>query len=96
MIKKNSSKLGILIGFGLPAIIYGLGLLIGLIAGINIIYITPETSKIVNNSNLMLISVFANMLPFRYYMVNLKYEKTGKPILIATIVYAVVFFYFYL
>lgn len=96
MIKKNNYLQGAIIGLFLPAAIYGIGLLIGLILGINVSTLTAETSRYFNNANLMLVSIFANMIPFRYYMVNLKYDKTGKIILVATLIYTVVFFYFYL
>lgn len=96
MIKKNNYLQGAIIGIFLPAIIYGIGFLIGLMLGINVTTLTAETSKYFNNANLMLVSIFANMIPFRYYMVKLKFEKTGKTILVVTLLYTVVFFYFYL
>ena len=40
-----------------------------------------------------LLAICANLLPFRYYLVKLKADKTGKGILLVTFIMAMVYFY---
>jgi lipid-A-disaccharide synthase-like uncharacterized protein len=51
--------------------------------------------ELVKQSTLQLAGIFVNMFTFRYYMVNLRYDKTGRGILLATFVYAGLFVYMY-
>ena len=40
--------------------------------------------------------ITSNMITFRYYMVNLKYDKTGRGILLVTFASAAAYFFLYL
>ncbi len=91
MFKKDEWWLGVALGVLLPVILYAIIMLImkqwGTIA---------EGVYILKQSTIKLLALFSNMITFRYYMVNLKYDRTGRGILLATIAYAGVYFYFYL
>ncbi len=90
MLKKDNWILGIALGTLLPLAIYGL-VLLGMQKwgriddSLNVYYIKESTMQ--------LAGIFANMFIFRYYMVNLKFDKTGRGILMATFVYAGIFVY---
>lgn len=88
MFKKDNWTLGIAMGLLLPAIVYVIVYFImrqwGTIDDSLNIYFLKE-------STMQLVGIFTNMFIFRYYMVNLKYDKTGRGILLATFVYAGVF-----
>ncbi len=91
MLNKDSWSLGIAVGFILPLLVYGLVLLIlipyGNVEGL----IYQPRPKIP-----VLVAVFANLFPFRYYMVNKKYDRSGRAILLVTFLFALVFFYFFM
>ncbi len=91
MLKKDNWWLGAALGALLPIAFYGIIMLIlnqwGTIAEGTYV-LKPSTSK--------LLALFANFISFRYYMVNLKYDKTGRGILLVTFAYAAVYFYLYL
>ncbi len=90
MLKKDNWSLGIILGLLVPVAIYGLLLLFmknwGTVDDVLGIYM-------LKNSTMMLIGIFSNMFVFRYYMINLKYDKTGRGILLATFILAGIFFY---
>lgn len=90
MLKKDNWALGIIMGIVVPLIVYGIVLTIvrtyGVVDEIRGIYMMKP-------STMQLIGIFSNLFTFRYYMVNLKYDKTGRGILLATFIYAGVFFY---
>jgi hypothetical protein len=90
MYKRDSYVLGILIGLVLPLILYGVILLVlsfwGQVDGW--LYVPrPEAP--------LLFSVFANLLPFRYYMVNLKADRTGRGLLLITFILVLSYFAFF-
>ncbi|MBW6479777.1 MAG: hypothetical protein K0B37_10135 [Bacteroidales bacterium] len=91
MLKKDNWALGIIMGLVVPLIVYGIILTIvrtyGVVDEIRGIYM-------MKTSTMQLIGVFSNLFTFRYYMVNLKFDKTGRGILLATFIYAGLFFYF--
>jgi hypothetical protein len=90
MLKKDNWILGIALGVGLPALVYALIFWAvkywGTIDETLNIYIVPP-------STMQLVGIFVNMFTFRYYMVNLKFDKTGRGILLATFVWAGIFVY---
>jgi len=87
MIKKDHYIFGILTGIIFPAAIYGLIFIMNLFlieTGIAKFYLDMETH--------LLISLGSNSVPIRYYFVNLKYDKTGRGILLIT--FATILFFF--
>ncbi len=93
MLKKDNWPLGIALGLLLPLVIYGI-----------IYWVMNQWGTIdeglglyfLKESTMQLVGVFANMFTFRYYMVNLKYDKTGRGILLATFAYAGLFVYLHI
>ncbi len=90
MLKKDNWILGIALGILVPLIIYGI-----IFAAMSQWGTIDENLNIyiVKESTMQLAGIFANMFTFRYYMVNLKYDKTGRGILLATFAYAGLFVY---
>lgn len=80
-----------MLGIGLPALLYGIILLV-----MKQIGTTPSGDYVLKPSTTKLLALFSNFIVFRYYMVNLKYDRTGRGILLATILYAGIYFYLYL
>jgi hypothetical protein len=88
MFKKDNFILGLLIGALLPMIVY---LLLEEFA-----VVTLYTGKSVprfDPASMLVLSLVANILPFRQYMQKGTYEKTGKGILLMTFIYAGVYVY---
>lgn len=84
--KKDHFAFGAMIGAIVPVIINFLLELITFKAGDIQHHLFEEKTRFV-------LAIFTNIVPFRIYMVNLKYEKTGKGILLVTFIYA--FFYIF-
>jgi len=87
MLKKDTNLLGVLMGIFLPVMFYGFLFLINLL-----ILSIFDLNFIIKQSTLQLISIFINLFPMRYYFVKLKYEKTGRGILLVTFMYLVFYF----
>jgi len=86
MFKKDSVMLGIIIGLLIPAILFSI------LFSANYYYFPKKIPE----SSIFIICLCVNLLPFRYYMVNLKFDYTGRGILVITFVYAIVFLTRYL
>lgn len=89
MFKKDTWLLGMAIGAVLPVVIYGLTILVlshwdTVVAGVY----TP------NPKTPGLVGIAANLLVFRYFMVNMKHDKTGSGLLIITFVLVLLLFIF--
>lgn len=56
----------------------------------------PElfSSRFLRKQVLALISIFINLLPFRIYMSNLKFEKTGRGVLLTMFALTILYFVF--
>lgn len=90
MLKKDNWALGIGLGLLTPLAVYGIILLIMRQWGT----IDPYAGiYVLSKSTMMLIGIFSNLFTFRYYMVNLNFDKTGRGILLATFLYAGLFFW---
>ncbi len=90
MLNKDRWVLGIVIGILLPMMMYGIVLMILIPHGNveNLIYLDrPKVPA--------LVAIFSNLLPFRYYMVNKKYDRTGRGVLLVTFIMVLLFFYFF-
>ena len=87
MLRKDTNLLGVLMGIFLPVMFYGFLFLINLL-----ILSIFDLNFIIKQSTLQLISIFINLLPMRYYFVKLKYEKTGRGILLVMFMYLIFYF----
>jgi hypothetical protein len=87
ILNKDSWTLGVILGIVLPVIVYAI--LITLLSQYgyveNLIY-TPRPKVP------FLAAVAGNLLPFRYYMVNKKYDRTGRGLLLVTFLIVVLVF----
>ena len=89
-IKKDNYLTGLLLGVVAPIIFYGLLYLIDmLLYSFTGIHLTPQYHY------LYLMSIALNIILFRYYFVSLKAEKTGKGILLVTIVCILIYFFLF-
>jgi hypothetical protein len=77
---------GLFLGLLFPALLYGL--MYGLTR------LRPTVPF--NLDTLMVIAIAGNVIIFRYFMVKKELDNTGKGMLMATVVYAFIFFYFFL
>ncbi len=84
--KRDNFWLGVGISVVLTAAVY---FLIQLIT----ILFAGDKGDIFRNSTDQLLAICANLLPFRYYLVKLKADKTGKGIMLVTFALALVYFY---
>lgn len=86
-LRRDSLPMGLLIGTIYPAVLFGI--LYGIIT------IVQHQTGNVNIPNmiqkLILLSVVPNVLILRYYLVKLKYDLTGRGILLVTFVIALLF-----
>ena len=80
--------------------IFGLGmgiliplLLFGFILGMNYLLLWMDIAEMyLDTETHVLISLAGNLVPIRYYFVNLTYDKTGRGVLLITFVLILLFF----
>ena len=89
MLNKDHYIFGLGIGLVVPALLFGIILFMNYILvelGIAKLYFDLQTH--------ILVSFFGNLLPIRYYFVNLAYDKTGRGVLLVTFILVLAFFAF--
>ena len=75
------------IGIFFPVVIFGF------IFGLNYLLLLIDVAKFyLDLQTHILISLAANVIPIRYYFVNLKFDKTGRGVLLFTFVMILIFF----
>lgn len=87
MLKKDNWILGIVMGLLLPVVVFFVILFALKTWG------TVNGQIPIRESTLQLVAIFTNLFTFRYYMVKLKYDKTGRGILLTTFIFAGIYFY---
>ncbi len=86
-LKKDNFLFGFIIGIIFPALFFGI------IWIINYILLEINVAKFpFDLESHILLSFIANLLLIRYYFLNLKYENTGKGVLMITFVSIILFF----
>ena len=85
-LRRDSLWMGILIGILCPALIFGLIELIIFIIGKNF-----ERVAVIEIQKILLLSVIPNLFFFFHYLLKLKYDLTGRGILLATFLIAILF-----
>lgn len=89
-LRKDSFVLGLAIGIVLPVAFYFFLLLVDLLA-MRIFH-----SHLTREGHLLyLLATIVNLLPVRYYLVRLKFEKTGLAVLGITAVFILMYFYLF-
>jgi hypothetical protein len=89
MFKKDAMITGILIGILVPVLSFGL--LYGLTVAISKIF--TKGYMIFTMPTLAVLSIFINVLFFRYFMMKRQQDYIGRGILLATFLYAFVYFF---
>ncbi|MBM3170036.1 MAG: hypothetical protein FJZ75_00320 [Bacteroidetes bacterium] len=80
--------------FGLGLAIVVPTLMFSLLMGVQILSMNVWKFKLPLPTDIVLfLSIAANLLPFRYYMINRQHEQTGKGILFFTFLVALVYVY---
>jgi len=81
--KKDSALLGLFLGILIPIVFYFCQY-----------YLIPILmGNSFTDPSMQLFALVFNLPIFRYYIINLKYEKTAKGILFSTFIYAIVWVY---
>ncbi len=89
-LRRDNMWLGLLIGFISPTVLFGILYLLSH-------YFAPEGKEyIVKLPTIILVSIFPNLFTLRYYLVKLKFDRTGRGILLVTFAFAILYFIYYL
>lgn len=78
--KKDHLGYGILLGLIVPIIIYSI-----------LYFIVPLFNVSIRSTTMELVSIFAALPLFRYFIINIGAEKTGRGILLIIFIYAIFF-----
>lgn len=92
-LRRDSYGVGIILGIVLPAVLFGI------LYGIFAIVLHYNPQMLVNKPNLkevivpdfILLAMIPNLLLLRYYLLKLKFDKTGRGIIGSTLACAIVF-----
>lgn len=90
-LKKDNLKFGILIGILVPAIVFTLIYAIDSFFAVRL-----DKEFLIKDGTKLVIGVALNVLTFRYYMIKLRMEQTGKGILAATFMYAIFYMIYFI
>lgn len=85
-LRRDSLGMGILIGFLTPALIFGVIELI-----LFVIESYFEKVAVVDIQKIILLSVIPNLFILRYYLLKLKYDLTGRGILLVSFLIGILF-----
>ena len=84
---RDQFAFGILIGIVLPSlfyfVVYGIDMLV---------FAILETHILAKQTYIYMLSLAANLFAIKYYFVNLKYDKTGRGVLLVTFALALAYF----
>lgn len=70
--KRDNYLFGLGLGIVIPAVVFGL------VWWLNSLIILPNGQPYIDNQRLGLLSLLPNIALIRYYLVRLKYDKTGR------------------
>lgn len=85
-LRKDSTWMGVFLGLICPAVLFGIIELI-----IYIIETQSGKTNILDLQKVILLSVIPNLFILRYYLVKLKYDYTGKGIVLTTFLIGILF-----
>lgn len=86
-LKKDNLAFGAALGALVPVLMFLL------LSSVNELSKGDKIKVLFDQNTLYVLSIFTNLLPFRIYMVNLKFDYTGRGILLVTFIYAALFVY---
>ena len=92
-LRRDSYVIGVALGILLPAVLFGI------LYGIYALILNSNPQMLVRNPNLtkdlipkfILLALIPNIFTLRYYLLNLKFDKTGRGILAVSFAWAIVF-----
>lgn len=92
-LKKDTYTMGIVMGILIPVILFGI------LFGVLLLMVHANPDMLINKPNLyktivpkfILISIIPSLFLLRYYLLKLKYDKTGRGLVISTFVLGLVF-----
>ncbi len=87
---RDSFPFGVILGAVTPALFLGVLFLINFLIEKWIVYGT-----FIKFNTLILVSITLDLIIMRYYFVKLKFDKTGRGILLVTFIYMMSFFIFF-
>lgn len=89
-LRSDSMIMGAVLGIIVPLISFGI------LYGIEMI-IEQSTGKknVLTLENIALVSIFVNLATLRFYLLKLKFDRTGRGILIVTFLLAIVYFAYF-
>jgi len=90
-LRTDTIWMGIILGLLFPLIAFGIFYAIGL--GLDS---ASGKENVLKPQTLGLISIFANLFTLRYYLIKLKYDRTGRGILLMTFLMTLIYFGFFL
>ena len=85
-LKSDQMWLGVVLGLLLPAVVFGLLYLVARCCA------PVGKELLIPMSTVLLVSIFTNLFTMRYYLVKLKYDRTGRGILLVTFLMAIAYF----
>lgn len=89
-LKKDSFWLGLAVGTLLPLIVTVI------LYFVVVSFPNSETGmQVLRTSTVFILGIVPNAILLRYYLVNLKADKTGRGILLVTFVFAIIYFIYY-
>ncbi len=86
ILHKDSMWLGIALGIILPLVSFGI------LYAISVLLAPPSRDYLIKLSTITLVSVFTNLFTLRYYLLKLKFDRTGRGILLVTFILAIGYF----
>ena len=92
-LRRDSYAVGVILGIVVTAVLFGI------LYGIYALILHANPQMLVNNPDLtktlipklLLLALIPNIFILRYYLLKLKFDKSGRGILIATFFWAIVF-----
>ena len=88
MFKRDSYFFGVIIGLFLPCLFFIVFYFIGILfegLAVNSKYFTLPSQ--------ILLSIAANVIPLRYYFASLKYDRSGRGVLLITFLMVIIYFF---
>lgn len=85
-LKSDQLWLGLLLGILLPVLVFGILFVIAKCCA------PAGRELLIPMSTMLLVSIFTNLFTMRYYLVKLKYDRTGRGILLVTFLLAIAYF----
>ncbi|MDR0368509.1 MAG: hypothetical protein LBH82_05145 [Bacteroidales bacterium] len=89
LLRKDAMGLGVVLGFLLPVVCFGI------LFAVSFFFAPEGKNYLIKLSSVILVSVFANLFTMRHYLVKLKFDKTGRGILLITFILAIAYFVCY-